>query len=421
MINLERFDIAELSGVTLRGGTEKAGPCPKCGGKDRFHVKQHDGKDFCCCSHCHGRAKWIDGIDFLRWINDDDRAVEQTAQIAGVSRDTAARFIAVRVKTDSGEFAANALRARFSTDTKTNWRGNRHTSTPKAKPVKPVTETGIEIPRELDPPPAEEWQAGWRAFVDSCEVCLWSETGAKALAYLRKERGFNNETIRGHQLGFCPEDNYARGTHRGITIPIEYADALWGINTRRATGEPKYKKVAGSKAQLFNGDTLTGDNVQAVLVCAGEFDCLLAQQYAPPGVACVTYGSEGKKASWELDYLLRGKPVFVAFDNDDAGDNYAKAWAAIGTRVRVPSGKDITDYWRAGGDLGAWIAETTNFFPWQPSDDEDWRVAQAKSWLEVFDDESQDDFVRARAWARVCVCMGESVTSDGKNWLALAQ
>jgi DNA primase len=222
---------------------------------------------------------------------------------------------------------------------------------------RPTTAAGVVIPDALDEPPAREWQADKLEFVAECESRLWTEQGSRALAYLRG-RGLRDETIRAYRLGFCDRDDYKRGVWRGVTIPAFYGGALWSVNTRRATGEPKYKKATGSRAQLFNADQLAGD-VHTVIVVGGEFDAMLTQQHAPAGLAVITFGSETKRVTWEADYLLRGKRVFIAYDNDDAGNKGAAQWAALGQRVRVPHGKDITEFVQAGGDVAAWLAGLT--------------------------------------------------------------
>lgn len=54
--------------TTLRKESSKefAGPCPRCGGSDRFHVKP----DAWFCRHCH--PKWGDQIEFIRWADGTD-------------------------------------------------------------------------------------------------------------------------------------------------------------------------------------------------------------------------------------------------------------------------------------------------------------------------------------------------------------
>ena len=45
---------------------ELAGPCPKCGGNDRFHCEA----DWFFCRQCH--AKRGDAIEFVMWMNGSD-------------------------------------------------------------------------------------------------------------------------------------------------------------------------------------------------------------------------------------------------------------------------------------------------------------------------------------------------------------
>jgi DNA primase len=59
--------IARHSELRRASGTEWQGPCPKCGGKDRLHVKQ----DFWFCRHCypHDNGQPHDAIAFMRWMH----------------------------------------------------------------------------------------------------------------------------------------------------------------------------------------------------------------------------------------------------------------------------------------------------------------------------------------------------------------
>jgi hypothetical protein len=316
MVDLSGISLASLierDGVTLHGQSERYGACPKCGGRDRFHLRSYNGREYFFCRQCHEPRG--DAVEYLRWMH-------------GLTYGDALRALGVR--------------------------GDRP-ALPAARKPKPTTARGVAIPDELEDPPSVEWQAAMCAYVDDCVARLWTPTGARALDYLRG-RGLGDDVIRCFRLGFSDRDDRVAGTWRGVTIPTFYGGHLWSVNTRRATGEPKYKKVCGSRAQLFNGDALASDDMKTVVVCAGEFDAMLAQQHAPAGVACVTYGSESKGITWEADYLLRGKRVLIAYDNDQAGDQGAARWAAFGERVHVPGGaKDLTDYAKGGGDVSAWL------------------------------------------------------------------
>lgn len=308
--------LIEADGVTLRGpqAGERYGPCPRCGGRDRFHVRHYNGREWWFCRQCH--PKRGDAVDYLRWAH--------------------------------GMTYGEALRA-LGAEPPARQPARRPATTPR----------GIVIPDHLDEAPPTEWQAAMSALVERCA----GDIPGPVLRYLRDERGLSDDTIRRYRIGYNPRGQRVAGQwwiERGITIPTAYAGHLWRVNVRRRAddmgdGRGKYIAAMGSRAQLFGGDALADPDVRTVIVCAGEFDAMLAQQHAPAGVACVTYGSEAKRPGWEFDYLTRDRRVIVAFDNDRAGDQYRQAWLSLGEQARVPTGKDITDFWRAGGNLGAWL------------------------------------------------------------------
>jgi hypothetical protein len=89
------------------------------------------------------------------------------------------------------------------------------------------------------------------------------------------------------------------------------------------------------------------------------FDAMLLEQETGDlvGVATSTAPMAGWRASW-TKHFLHCERVLVAYDTDPPGETHAaKLLAAIGRarRARVPIGKDITDYWQAGGNLRAWV------------------------------------------------------------------
>ena len=62
----------ERRGIKLRGGSERVGPCPKCGGEDRFAINTKKG-----VWHCRGCDKGgdvielvehLDGVDFIHAV-----------------------------------------------------------------------------------------------------------------------------------------------------------------------------------------------------------------------------------------------------------------------------------------------------------------------------------------------------------------
>jgi len=74
----------------------------------------------------------------------------------------------------------------------------------------------------------------------------------------------------------------------------------------------------------------------------------------------VTAGSVGGHPSvGNLARLAGAARWLVAMDTDEAGDQGAAWWGEYSARVhriRPLQGKDITDFWTAGGDLRAWVS-----------------------------------------------------------------
>jgi len=97
-----------------------------------------------------------------------------------------------------------------------------------------------------------------------------------------------------------------------------------------------------------------------VLFCEGEFDALIAHQEAEPLVTAVSLGSAGNSLSdrWIGD-LVTVPLILVAYDVDQAGAKGAARLQALSRRVhviRVPYGKDITEFHLQGGEVFTWLA-----------------------------------------------------------------
>src|ERR671933_455903 len=59
----QRIDLLGLIGADTRGG-EYAGPCPFCGGRDRFRVQPEKGRWW--CRGCSDGPRWQDAIAYVR-------------------------------------------------------------------------------------------------------------------------------------------------------------------------------------------------------------------------------------------------------------------------------------------------------------------------------------------------------------------
>src|ERR687886_594278 len=53
-----------LKKVAMTGGGEHAGPCPFCGGRDRFRVQPARGRWW--CRGCSDGPRWQDAIGYVR-------------------------------------------------------------------------------------------------------------------------------------------------------------------------------------------------------------------------------------------------------------------------------------------------------------------------------------------------------------------
>ena len=144
---------------------------------------------------------------------------------------------------------------------------------------------------------------------------------------------------------------------RGIVIPCLVAGQIWYLKVRRATGQTKYSQVSGGQIALFGADTIA--NHDTVVVTEGEFDAMLLHQEAGDLVGVVTLGSAAARLpdAW-VPYLLGVQRLLVAYDTDAAGAEGAAMWESVSPRAQriVPlAGKDVTDFYLAGGDLRAWV------------------------------------------------------------------
>lgn len=330
-----------------RDGDEYAGPCPFCGGVDRFRVWPHhrSGRGRWFCRGCQGSGQKSAG-DAVTYLERKGLGFREAVESLGAKVD----------------------------------RSNHRQVAPE-RPAPEVT------------PPASQWQNRAEQFVAYAQECLHEATplGTQALDYLCAERGLDNETISRARIGFNPNDMYDK-PHKwglgdgskiylslGIVIPWELEGALWYVNIRRpvegdalhqALGitagflpEVKYRSVRGSQGHAVYGRLGQQDTL---LIVEGEFDALLALQEAGDMVDVIAVGGSSKgnnglAGRWMLR-MARYRRIFVSLDADKAGrEGTARLLGQDrrGIDVVVPRGNDLTGYWQAGGDvralIGGWV------------------------------------------------------------------
>lgn len=217
--------------------------------------------------------------------------------------------------------------------------------------------------------PSLAWQDEAEEVVQHAKQFVWSLAGCPARAYLTG-RGLTEETIQVWGLGYNPSryrmarltDQHGRpvAVPRGWVIPLREGGKLWGVKFRLPDGTPgdKYVQLAGSRPCLFGEHTLRRE---VSVLCEGEFDAMLLHQEAGDlvGVGTTSGGAKVWCREWNVPLLL-SRVVLLAYDSDEAGDKGSAmmmAAMARARRIRVPSGKDVTDYYLAGNDLREWIEE----------------------------------------------------------------
>lgn len=322
----------ELKKVSNTYGGEYQGPCPVCGGEDRFHVwpQKNDGQGSYWCRGCE---KSGDNIQFLR-------------DFEGLSFREACDRLDVTVPD------YKALHA-------------------------PVYHSRKEFePHDYEPPP-DIWQQ--RAE----KLTVWAHKNliknVEIMDWLAK-RGIKKETISRYCLGWNPGENgkdiyrarkawglpkimNSQGRPRAIKIPVGLVipciskDIIYRIRIRRPEGsnpeDPRYYVLAGSSMKTM----LLEANRQAFVIVESELDAFLVSQYGQVGAVAV--GSVTAKPDLEAYGVLKKcLQILVSLDFDSAGAKAMRWWKenfSNCARWPVSVGKDPGDAYQLGMDFEKWI------------------------------------------------------------------
>lgn len=263
-------------GIQLRraGRSEWAGPCPWCGGTDRFHVWER-GNYWCrpAPGHC-GRSGWLDELDGARQLTPDEL---RDLRIAELER-----------KVQEHERRLSALE-------------KMHAST------------------------------------DHLTYHANLEHHVKAVDYWLEE-GINPDTIAAYKLGYCPScptaPGYASYTipvmYQGKLYNIRHR-----LANPPATGGKYRPHMAGLPAMIFNADHIDRDE-PAILILEGEKKSIVVSQETEiPNIA--TMGAQSFKRGWAAK-LDKFSTVYVCFDPDaeTKAAEVASYFGARGRLVQLP-------------------------------------------------------------------------------------
>jgi hypothetical protein len=322
--------------VASTHGGEYAGPCPWCGGNDRFLIwPEYKGGRY----WCRGCEKTGDAIQYIR--DTRELTFSEALEYLGIEKP--------RLKKSHRKTTA----------------GGAPSFTPKVEAL---------------PPPL--WIEKASNILKWSQGQLWIPGNRAALEILTG-KGLNEETIRAAGIGWNPGERGGdvyrdrRGwglspeVHRdgrpkllwipqGLVIPLPGNEGVRRLRVRRNNpgGGPRYVIVAGSQiAPLILGSS--GKNV--FVIVESELDGWLIWQEAGDLVGVVAMGSASSKpdvATHEI--LIQAETILNALDSDPAGAKHAwKFWPeTYGSKVirwPVSIGKDPSDAWQQGLNIRSWI------------------------------------------------------------------
>lgn len=311
--------------VARTNGGEWAGPCPFCGGRDRFRVWPNEDSGRFWCRGC---GKHGDSIDYLR-------------EMRGLTFQEACLELGI--------------------DPATRWGNQSH---------RQIREQGF-IPRETTLPP-ECWQRKAGSLLTQAKWDLWKNQNC--LTWLQG-RGLSEETIRAAGLGWNAVDLWEnretwgldpvkdeKGKVKelwfpaGLVIPYSIGGMLLRLRIRRPQGEPRYVIVSGSdtRPMIFHPER------KCIVVVESEIDGLLIDQEAGDLVGGVALGTAQAKPDEETHKALnRADLILVSLDSDKAGAKSSwEFWLRSYDRARrwpCPIGKDPSDAFQKGLNIRAWV------------------------------------------------------------------
>lgn len=328
-------------------GKELCGPCPGCGGKDRFIIwpdKGEHGEYMCRKCDCAG-----DGPQFL--MDFEGLTFPQACERLGMKLDPKAP--------STPRLPAAARREAFE-------------------------------PRRVDNP-SEIWAEKALAFTDHCHAALLSTPDQ--LDWLAS-RGITRESVERFRLGWNAKDVYRprqawglpeklkdAGTPvklwlpQGHTIPFFVDGRFRRVRIRkwevRDTDDPRYYVVPSTTSSAGMDTWISREGAEFYVVVESELDGVLLAQEAGDLSGVIALGSaKTKPDARAAKSLAQAKLILVATDFDAAGaeafwsapknDPGAGGWwprnFPRAVRWMVPEGKDPGDYVKDyGGCVRDWV------------------------------------------------------------------
>jgi len=325
ILELMQSDGLSYKKVANTRGGEYHGPCPFCGGNDRFRIQP--ARDYYTCRAC---GIYGDSIKYLR----EFRKMKYFDALILLGREPS--FM--------------------------------------NKPIPPIL-----VPKQEKQAPPEAWQTKATTFAMQAQARLWESVGAKMRQWLREEKGLSDTTIKQAGLGFNPADIYEqrevwglepmlndKGNPKkiwlpaGLVIPFSLQGKVQRLRIRRNDPGDGDRYIVASGSYM-GPMILENPKTKAVILVESELDAILIKQEAGDLGVVVSLGSAQAKPNKATEELLRAaQTILIALDDDEAGAKAAwtfwkqkygkkvKRWACL-------LGKDPSEARLNGLDLRTWI------------------------------------------------------------------
>ncbi len=324
----------KLRKVSSTNGGEYQGPCPGCGGDDRFHVwpVQNEGQGAYWCRGC-GKAG--DAIQFLR-------------DFEGKSFRDACAELRITMPDDPGQTAM--------------------------RPIPPQVKTRPEFQPTQIAPPVDLWQEHADKLISWAADNLKQEVST--LEWLER-RGIPKSAAADYRLGWNPGENgkdlyrsrkawglpeiikedgrpKSLWIPRGLVIPWIESGVVHRVRIRRLEADPRYYVLPGSSMATM----ILEPARRAFVVVESELDAI-AVVAANKKAGAVALGSvSAKPDSRTFEILQAALQILNALDYDEAGAKAMTWWNEQFQRCDrwpVPKGKDPGEAVAMGIDLNRWI------------------------------------------------------------------
>lgn len=328
--NMNILSIIENTGQAYQkkastSGGEYKGPCPWCGGEDRFSIIPK--QDHYVCRHCKRSG---DSIQFYRDFH-------------GMSYQEA--------RAAMGHPPQN-FKKQFLLD-KTTW-----------------------TPREIKTP-NEIWQKKGEAIAFAAFKFLMSSAGQPHREYLHN-RGLNIDTIKRARIGFVdtamtftPESWGLPSTGKNIWIPKGFLIPFFcdlkslvrlRVRQHQPIAKDRYILISGSSTEYFtypaNHNYIPFD---PVYITESELDGWLCWQEFGDCVSIKAIGNSSTRPDENTHKDLKtSSAILLGLDNDPAGQKESGWWKKQyhhAQNCTVPKGKDPGEAFEQGVNLKAWFLD----------------------------------------------------------------